>query len=348
MAKIALIEINNFHDECLYSHILFLKSDGNHVTLICNQKLKSRVENFPADEFVFLNLDSKIRKYISWFLVRRTILKQKISKVILNTAEKNIYKLLLLPFPRSVEFIGVVHNIQKIKNSRKQNLIISKLDKILTLGKFIFRNLQEEKLTHKKANYYYPIFFEEHPQIIQKPANEIWITIPGIIDFRKRDNQRIHGCHIPKNVKIIMLGRPVGEEACEFLKQLKNHPTAAQFITFDNFISPDLFHSYIRESDYILPLIHQNTESFSDYLRYKISGSYNLAFAYKIPLLLDESLKEIEDFAGNAIFYRPDELCGLFKELKPEKDIFYKNPELTFEHQKENYLNFIFDRNESN
>lgn len=348
MAKIALIEINNFHDECLYSHILFLKSENHSVTLICNQKLKSRIENFPADEIVYLNLNSKIQKYKSWFLVRRMILKQKISKVILNTAEKNIYKLLMLPFPRSVEFIGTVHNIQKIKNSRKQRLIISKLDKILTLGKFIFRNLQEEKLTNKKANYYYPIFFEKHPQIVQKPENEIWISIPGIIDFNKRDNQRIHGCHIPENVKIIMLGRPVGEEACEFLRQLKNHPTAGQFITFNEFISPDLFHSYIKASDYILPLIHENTESFSDFLRYKISGSYNLAFAYKIPLLLDESLKGIEDFRDNAIFYKPDELCGLFKELKPEKNAFYKNPELTFEHQNENYLNFIFDRNDSN
>jgi len=347
MVKIALIEINNFHDECLYSHILFLKSGEHHVTLICNQKLRTRVENFPADDIVFLNMNSKIKKYKNWFLIRKIILKQKISKVILNTAEKNIYKLLMLPFPRSVEFIGTVHNVQKIKNSRKQRLIISKLDKILTLGKFIYRNLKEEKLVTQKANYYYPIFFEEHPQIIQKPRNEIWITIPGIIDFKKRDNQRVHDCPIPENVKIIMLGRPVSEEACEFLKQLKNHPTAQQFITFDGFIPPDLFHSYIRESDYILPLIHENTESFSDYLRYKISGSYNLAFAYKIPLLLDESLKEIEDFKGNAIFYQPENLCELFRELKPEKNIFFKNPELTFEYQKENYLNFIFDRNGS-
>ena len=344
MAKIALVEINNFHDECLYSHILFLKSDKHHVTLICNEKLKSRVSNFPADEIVCLDQGSRIKKYKNWFLIRKIILKQKISKVILNTAEKNIYKLLMLPFPASVEFIGAVHNVQKIKNSKKQRLIVSKLDKVLTLGKFIFRNLKEEGLIHKKANYYYPIFFEEYPQVIHKPEDEIWITVPGIIDFKKRDNKRIHDCHIPKNVKIIMLGRPVDEEAVEFLKQLKNHPTADQFITFDEFISPELFHSYIKASDYILPLIHENTESFSDYLRYKISGSYNLAFAYKIPLLLDESMREIEDFEGNTIFYQPEKLCGLFKELKPGSKDFFTNPELSFEFQKENYLNFIFDR----
>lgn len=343
MANVALIEINNFHDECLYSHILFLKSANHHITLICNEKLKSRVSNFPVDEFVYLNQNSKIKKYQNWFLIRKMIVKQKITKVILNTAEKNIYKFLMLPFPASVEFIGAVHNVQKIKNSRKQRLIVSKLDKVLTLGKFIFRNLKEEELIQKKTNYYYPIFFEEYPQTIQKPEGEIWITIPGIIDFKKRDNQRVHDCHIPKNMKIIMLGRPVDEEAIEFLNQLKNHPTAAQFITFDEFISPGLFHSYIKESDYILPLIHENTESFSDYLRYKISGSYNLAFAYKIPLLLDESMKGIEDFEGNAIFYRPENLCGFFKELKPNPTCFFNNPELSFEYQKQNYLNFIFD-----
>lgn len=343
MANVALIEINNFHDECLYSRILFLKSANHHITLICNEKLKSRVSNFPVDEFVYLNQDSKIKKYQNWFLIRKIIVKQKITKVILNTAEKNIYKLLMLPFPAYAEFIGVVHNVQKIKNSGKQRLIVSKLDKVLTLGKFIFRNLKEEGLIQKRANYYYPIFFEEFPQMIQKPEGDIWITVPGIIDFKKRDNQRVHDCHIPKNVKIIMLGRPVDEEAVAFLNQLKSHPTAAQFITFDEFVSPGLFHSYIKESDYILPLIHENTESFSDYLRYKISGSYNLAFAYKIPLLLDESMSGIEDFEGNAIFYRPENLCGFFKELKTNPTCFFNNPELSFEYQKQNYLNFIFD-----
>src|SRR5690554_4255367 len=103
MANVALIEINNFHDECLYSHILFLKSANHHITLICNEKLKSRVSNFPVDEFVYLNQDSKIKKYQNWFLIRKIIVKQKITKVILNTAEKNIYKLLMLPFPAYAE-----------------------------------------------------------------------------------------------------------------------------------------------------------------------------------------------------------------------------------------------------
>jgi len=220
MTKIALIEVTHFHDECLFSQIRFLKHKDHHITLICNILLKDRVKMYNnVDEFVYIDTSSKFKKYKSWFKILRYVTKNNISKVIFNTAENHIYKLLLLPFPRKTELIGTIHNANKLVN-RKQKKISRKIHKYLTLSDLTKEQILREKLTNNPVSSYYPIFFPEYENKIKKAKNEIWVTIPEAIDFKKRDYSILKELKIPDHFKIILLGKADSIDAKNLLKTL--------------------------------------------------------------------------------------------------------------------------------
>ena len=52
-----------------------------------------------------------------------------------------------------------------------------------------------------------------------------------------------------------------------------------------------------------MPLVHPSKPQFRKYLTEKISGTYNLAFAYKKPMLCPEDMAVYEDFKDTSVFY---------------------------------------------
>lgn len=345
MAKIALIEASPSHDECLYAQIKFLKSDNHQVILICNHKLKERVEGFDGvDQFMFLELTSKLKKYYTWFTLWRYLRTAKIDKVVFNTAESHIYKLLLFPFPKRIELIGTIHNAFKLKSNRKQKKIDQKLDKYFTLSEYITRQMKSEKLTQKPVGTFFPMLFPSFENSITKPKNEIWITIPGGIALDKRDYNSLLQLEIPSNYKIILLGKPYTKENIDFIEQLKNSAFKSQLICFKDYIPLSLFHSYIANSDYILPLIHPNGQSFDKFLKYKITGSNNLAYGYKIPMLMEQAFANFDDFKDCATFYDFKDLNSIFELIQKDEKKYYQEKIWEFEYQKKKYLDFLFSK----
>lgn len=343
MTKIALIEFGNFHDECLYSQIQFLQQKNIDVTLFCNVKLKSQVSSFTGcKEIRYLDLSSKFKKYKSRWNLWKTIVFGGFSKVIFNTAESTIYKFIRLPFPKRIELIGTLHNTQNLKGKSKQKAITKKIHKYFTINDFTAKSIISEKLTRKKVNAYYPIFFPNFKESLKKPENEIWITVPGVISFDKRGYRIFKGLKLEKNIKIIFLGRANNPDAIEFIREAETYPSFKNMVFFNDFIPNGLFHDYVKNSDYILPLIHPNNHFFNHFLKYKISGSYNLAFAYKKTLLMGQSFSEIEDFKETAFFYDYTNFERIFDVINHTEKKVYKNKKWSFEYQKQNYLDFIF------
>lgn len=210
MPKVAFIEVGTFHDECLYSQLMFFSDTEHETYLICNEKLKERVQDYPADHFLFLDFSDKKNKYKNWFKIKNFVRDNKISKVIFNTAESNVFKLILLPVPLNSEVIGIIHNTQKVKLNFKNNLIARRMHKILVLADFIEKTVKKEKVFHKKISHFYPIYFPKPVIFKPKPEGQKWVSIPGIIDFNKRDYDLLLEIEIPDNYIFILLGRPVG------------------------------------------------------------------------------------------------------------------------------------------
>ena len=88
-----------------------------------------------------------------------------------------------------------------------------------------------------------------------------------------------------------------------FKAQIEEMNRANQVITFSDFIAPDLFNAYIQESDFLCPLIHPETQSAEQYISNQISGAFNLAYSFQIPLLIHETYNEIEDLQNGSYFY---------------------------------------------
>jgi len=344
MIKIALIEVGHFHDECLYSQVQYLNTSDFELTLFCNVKLKPRIDNFQdVKEIVYLDFSTKLNKYKSMFQIWRRITKYNFSKIILNSAESNVYKLLKFPFPQNIEITGIIHNAQNLKNKGKQIAISKRIHKYFALNDFVKNNILNEKLTSNKVEAFYPIFFEALESKLNKPLTEVWITVPGAMDFNKRDYEALVPLKIPKHIKIIFLGSCNSSEAKRFLKEMKNAPIHSNLVFFDSFIDNELFFDYIKNSDYILPLIHPKNDSFKNFLKYKISGSYNLAFGFKIPLLMEQSFSGIPDFEENAIFYDSTKFEILFEKIKTCTKKMYCNSKWDFEYQRQKYTKFILN-----
>lgn len=343
--KIALIEIGGSHDECLYSQIKILKSVENvHLTLICDSSLKEHVSYFDSiDKIEFVKKTKGF--WAEWFVafkIYSLYKKENFDNIIFNTAEgKKITKLLLLPFSAKTKFFGTLHNTNKIKNSTSQKLISQKIQKYFVLNDY----LVHEKHKHIFASYY-PIFFPNYPQAnIEKPKDTIWVCIPGQVELKRRDYSslfdNIEKTKLEKNIQFIFLG------PCEhshgdgnYIKErIKKLNLEKQCMLWDNFIDVTLFHTIAKNSDFLLPLIHPQHVSYSLY-SHNISGAFNIAFAYKIPLLMEESFSSHLDFKDNSIFYNIDNMLSKIKKPEPNKK-FYQEQKWSFDFQKEKYWQVI-------
>jgi hypothetical protein len=87
-------------------------------------------------------------------------------------------------------------------------------------------------------------------------------------------------------------------------------------VTFDSFVSNDIFHSYLKVSDYIMAPVA--TQELS-YLKYKITGAYNLSFAYRKPLICPQAVSIIPDLRENSHFYNTAASLALLLEQIAQK-----------------------------
>jgi glycosyltransferase involved in cell wall biosynthesis len=357
LKKAALIEIDGSHDECLYSQLLFLKNGGYHVTLICSENLRKQVSEFDiADEKVFFDFDKKgaAHKLKQIWKLRTYIIRQKIGTVIFNSLHgRTIRDLTLLPFPKKIIFAGTLHGINKLKGSFTQRVIGLRVRKVFLLNDYMIDNLKLVPNQGLQFQSYYSIFFPQfknEPQI-NKPADECWIAIPGQVEYKRRDYETLvrtfAAMPVKPGYKFLLLGNSThkhsnGTELKELVKELG---VADHFVFWDGFLENAVFHAYLKKADIVMPLIHPGNDGFQKYLIYQISGAYNLAFAYKKPLLMLSEFKDYADFKENAIFYTLDDmpvilenLPSLINMMQPQ---LYKDPKWTFEHQAGEYLRFI-------
>ena len=196
---------------------------------------------------------------------------------------------------------------------------------------------------------FYPIFFPEYATSnISKPKEEVWISIPGKLDFNRRDYDILTDALLQikpvENIKILILGKTSlsEEKNKQFLENIKSNDISENFILFDSFVENALFHEYISKSDYVLLPLKNVGENYS---KYKIMGSYNLAFAYRKNLISPKGLSHIEDINLNAVFYKDaKDLSSILNNVNKNSKKYkksYHDKKWDFEVQKNKYINFL-------
>ena len=342
---------NVFFHRCFFS-----KKAGYEIYLFCPSRLKERIKKFTFDVKVSFHSFSKnvLIDFRIFFSIRKSLIRNGIDKVIINSANGiKVRNFLLLPFPSKIEFTGILHDAGKIFASGNQNLINRKIKKYFVLSDHVLEYVRSLKLKNMSFESFYPIFQPEYSlNDINKPDNEFWVCVPGRVEQKRRDYRgllkNLSVTNLSNSVKIILLGKideKFKPELKDFLQKLNLNDS---FILFDEFIPNEVFYSYLQLSNIVLPLIHPEDIWFEKYFRMQISGSYNMAFTYKIPMLIEKSFSSYEDFTDTSFFYETEKLINKINQLSADKDFFtsskkkmYKLDKWDFDYQYKKYLEFI-------
>lgn len=339
MKKIALIEFNTFHTECLYSQILFLQEAGYQVTLICNNRVRDIISDFN------LNTDTHyfdFSKFSSLIRARSLLIRQKIDRAVLNTAQGNIpLKFMMLPFPRKIRFFGVIHNTGKLESSFGQKLISRKIRSYFVLSRYQYlHTLGRYKYSF---SYFNPSFFSDYnlDNLTELKDDKLWVAIPGALEYKRRDYNFLFDFLREYNddkLNFILLGNSSKNEGPDIINKIKKYKLERNFTYFDKFIPNSIFHSYLRKADCLLPLIHPETEGADSYTKNKISGMFPLSLTYNVSLLCHEIFRGIEGFDYPALFYNDKNELGNILKKSLEIEHTFK---LSFEEEKNRFIQFI-------
>jgi hypothetical protein len=241
-----------------------------------------------------------------------------------------------------VEFIGIVHSTEKFKNSIGQKIINRKIKKYFLLAAFLVDNVKH--LNGLRFESYYPIVEEEN-----SGKEGEYFTIIGSVENIKKDLQGF--AHLllkfpDMKAKFVFLGQSKDErpDVIDFRTTLRAGNCNIEVKTYNEFVDSAEFKTILNNTKAILPLIHENTVSGEIYFKSKISGSMNVALAHKIPLLLHEDLRQIQELQSAAVYYNFEDFSQVLENadaILATRERMLSEPNFKAQNQEEKYLKFV-------
>ncbi len=355
--KAALLELYDAHDVNLYSQLRFLQWGGYEVTLIVSEKHRDAVAHYGNGfniEWVRVTATRGLAQWQELWRIRQFIVAQGIETVIFNTAHTNpVRNFCLLPFPKGIRFFGTLHGVNKLAGSFTQKLISRRIANYFLLADYMLEKAMKMPHSGLEFSVFYPIF-QPHFEVpvAPKAPGDLWIAIPGSVEYKRRDYQSLlkafAALEVKPAVRFLLLGN--GEHAHGNGPELRTHVTAlgleAHFQFFNGYVEDPVLHSYLRAADAVMPLIHPINAHMEKYLENQISGSFHRAFEYCKPLLMHSYFSRYQDFRETALFYELDGLKEFLQTLPGQLAAYhaaehYSNPKWTFEYQAEHYCSFL-------
>jgi len=353
--EILIAEFNTSHLEILHSQILFLLAKDYNVHLWINNDAAFKDRYNGQVKIVREKTKISSLNIGLMYKIVRYIKKNKINKIILNTAHGLLVRnLCLLLMNNKVEVIGVLHQSHKLLESSTQKIISKKIKKYFVLNDYIKKFLDSTAPNLYDIGVFYPIFFYSAKNNSEINTDKIIITIPGEVQQNRKDYLFLINevaklkKEIREKFEFVFLGAATKLRSSDILDVLnKNSKINDAIRIYKKHIPEEEFNIVIQNSDFIMPLIHPSSKSYSEYLTTEISGAFNTGFAFKKPLLMYKSFKQFEDFQNFSIFYDennfPDILKNIlennFSEKLPKNYNSYKK--FDFDFQSVNYINFI-------
>jgi hypothetical protein len=321
--EIALIELGGSHDECLYSQVLFLKRSGYIIHLIIRQDHYNRLIPYPEVDH-WKCVEKPGNWFAEWRLmldIRAYLRRNNIRNAVFNTAHGNLIRKLSRITGKSTDLTGILHNARKLWTSRTQRIISRRVRKYLVLADFVEQNLRSDtRLDRALAiDHFFPVYFPEQVPTSEKQSSDFLVCIPGPVNYKRRDYislvEEVRNADLPGSVHFILLGRISGPDGQNLLTRIENGGISGYFTTFNQFVPHDRFYKILSGSNLILPLITPGSDDFDDYQRYKITGAYNLAFGFHIPMLLHESFSGLRIFRETSFFFSTGDMIQKIRNL---------------------------------
>ncbi|MGI9038990.1 MAG: hypothetical protein ACR2GQ_09010 [Gemmatimonadota bacterium] len=370
-----LVEFGHSHDVCLYSQGLILSRAGVRVHLVCAERLAPRLPGIEAvvDRIELLETGrDQVSRRRRLRRARDFVAEMEADLVVLNSAQgAAVRDFLYFGHPTRPRFVGILHRVSRFHGSLTQWLISRKLAGYFVLDDHLLAQIPAGGAPPVAS--FYPIFFPDLPDppasgageasdhsdtdaaraVLPppKPEGEIWITIPGSVELKRRDYAALFGLgdalRAHPGVRFVLLGRsdPGRPDGVEIRRGIDATGVPERFHLFDQFVAPDVFQAWLRRSDLIMPLLHPRRPEFAYYGDRRVSFAFHVAAGWKIPLLADACFEESMDYCGNAVFYDATRMGSVLDDLPARlasvRDRAFRDPKWTLEEQSARYLGLI-------
>ena len=353
MEKVALVEFGGSHDECLLSQFMAMKRHKCHITFVGTAEIWKRNPSwYPfVDQFHEIAVyGDALGDFMKMKRLNTYFEKEKISKVVLNTAQGGHIRNLCLTASSNIEFIGIIHTLRKFEGSFTQRLISWKIKKYLLLNDYFLPKISQNNGLNVAS--FYPLRFPHYEFKIEKNPKEVWITIIGGVENRRKDlvgSLLLMKALGDQAVRFIFLGKSIkdSDEVLNFKKEISQAGLLDKIQLFDSFVPAEQFDAYLKNTDVIWPMVHPDTPSADQYFRNQISGAMNVAFAYKIPLLVHSAYTSEWKDLWCAINYTEKTFAADFRngvdKLQQIRQKMIESEKFNADFQEAKYLKFIFE-----
>jgi len=306
--RVAIVEIGGSHDECILSQVMGLKDEGAWI-VFCGSRAVFEKNSLFAHYFdafhevilpkTMLGDVGAMRDLNKWFV------REKIDVVVCNTAQGGHVRNLALSANRKVKFVGIIHTIKMLQGSFTQKLISTKIKEYFVLNDALLRKV--EPVSGLKLHSFYPLNYPRFESQLEKSTNQKWIAIIGGVENRRKDLVGFveMAKQTGEDVHFYFLGKSdtQKQEVIDFKSILAQEGLEKRVHLFDSFLSEQEMDAHLSQMDGIFPLVHPNTPSAEEYFSRQISGGINIAFSYKIPMMIHEDYSSWEDFQKGVVFY---------------------------------------------
>jgi hypothetical protein len=350
--NILIFEHTNSHSVLFDSQIKFLDKYDHSIHLWINKN--SDTTDLKITSLTFIDpTHSKLKIFLSLFRYLRT---KKIDLIIFNTAHGLFIRdLSLLLLFSKVRAYGILHQADKVLYSVTQKIISLKIKHYYVLNDFVLEWLKKNFLSEKiKFSSFYPIYFPERFYTKKEQHKSIILCIPGAIEPERKDYiflinyLKRFNTEVNSGIKFKLLGDISSDKGKQLHKLIIDNKVENWFITFDSFLSNEIFFKELNNSDFIFPLIHPSGKHFNAFYKTGISFAFSLAFAFKKPLLIHNQFRLNEEYKNVSVFYDEKNLHSVFKCIVSDdllvsrlEDGYRTLPKLEFNFQAESYNEFL-------
>jgi hypothetical protein len=311
--RVVLIELNDSHDDCVLSWYLTLRAEGCAVAIAAPNAMRDRLTIDDDTPWCHAHAQGSLLERIRMMLrVRRFVRSFVADTIVLTTASGTTQRDLMAFMPGSCLRIGVLHYVSKVGISTNQRRLERNLDAYAVIAPHL-RDLLEPSL--RIPVHCIPITARpehSHAVVPRKLDNEWWIGIPGSLEPLRRDYVAVFNEHVmttlPRSVRFVILGsvRADTPERAELARAFAQW--SGRVHTLSGYVTHEQYHAMAAQCDVILPLLHPGRHEYSDFLTTKSSGAFTIAWAHRLPMLLERGFERFQDLRGSATFYDVDDL----------------------------------------
>lgn len=308
MKSVLLVELSTSHTEIIEPFVRALQ--GCRVDIAIPEAGYNKMPQLKLFRHVHL-----INEKIGWKQAGELINASHYDLIVYNSAQgKNIRNLVVKTFFNKTPVVGFHHNPISLVKSFTQKFINIKVKKYLVLADFNKDYVVRHGFAPEKVEAFYPVTVAMPVDF----ANNKLIAIPGVLEQDRRDYFGLidmvkKDAKAFKGYQFSLLGNSQTHDGPKIKTLVREAGLESYFKFYDGYVPDETLEEDLQAAKFVMPLMHPNNRYFDVYLKTKISGAYNLAYAYQLPLLMHEAFKEVKEFDTNCVFYSLDNLADKMK-----------------------------------